>query len=427
MNINVKKLPKSVVEIEIEVTPEEAQPHLERAATHLSEHKPLAGFRAGHVPFDVAKQRYGEMALLEEALPDIVRKTYVQAVKDNGLKPFGEPSIDVTKLAPGNPIAYKATITVVPAIIRLADWKKIKIKMKPKPVTDKDVEKALEELQRMRTTEAAVDREARDKDKIVVDMDMSLDGVPLEGGQARDHGIYLDEEYYVPGLKEQVLGLKVNESKSFQLKFPADHFQKNIAGKDVNFAVTLKQVFELSHPTLDDEFAKSLGQKSLDDLKAILRKNMEEEEETKVRRDCENEAIDKIANDSRFEDIPDAIVNREIERMMHELEHDLEHRGLKLEDYVAGLKKTIGDLKLEMTPQALRRVRAALVVNAIGDAEKIEVLETDVLAEQTRLLNAYASDGAAQERLRAPEYLDYLETALRNNKIVDVIRTTCVE
>jgi trigger factor len=427
MRIDIKNQPKGVVEIEFEVTAEEMKPYLEDAAKQLSKEKPVEGFRPGFATLDAAKAKFGEMAVYEDSLPTLIRKAYVKAVKENDLRTFGEPKVEMKKLAPGNPVVFTCTVTLVPKVTKLADWKKIRVKSEPKQVKDDDVAKSLKELQKMRTTEAAVDREVKAGDKVVIDMDMSLAGVPLEGGAARDHGIYLDEDYYIPGLKDQLVGMKAAETRKFPLKFPETHYQKNIAGKEVDFSVTVKQVFELGHPELNDEFAKGLGQSSLQVLKDLLKKNMEEETSAEAKREAENKAVEKIVEACRYEDIPEEIVNREVNRMLHELEHGLEHRGVKFEDYLQNLKKTVGDLKLEMAPQAIRRVKAALAIDSIGDAEAIEVSDAELLAEQQRLVNEYGHDAAAQERVRSEEYQDYLRTALRNNKIVDIIRKTCVE
>ncbi len=427
MQINIKKLPKNLVEISVELGADETKPYLETAAVHISKERPIKGYRLGHAPYDVVKSNFGEMAIYEHALEDIVRKTYVQAVKENKLMTFGEPRVDVKKLAPGNPIAFTAVVAIVPKVLSVPALDSIKVKMKVPEVKEAEVETALKQLQKMRTKEAAVDREVRPQDKIVVDMDMSLAGVPLEGGQARGHGIYLDEEYYIPGLKEQVVGLKPGEKKNFKLKFPADHYQKNLAGKDVDFAVIIKQVYELNHPDLNDEFAKGLGQESLPKLRELLKKNMEEEARDKEMRRAENEALEKLAEKSKFEDIPEAIVNQEVDRMVHELSHEVAERGLKFDEYLQSLKKTLGEMKLEMAPQAVKRIKVALAMREVGDREHIEAPDAEVLAEQNRLLNAYSEDAETQARIRSEDYEDYLRSVIRNRKIVEKIREQSIE
>lgn len=427
MKCEVKKLPKGEAEIRVELAPDEVKPYLENAAKELSKVKPVEGYRPGNAPYDAVKRAYGEMAIYEAAIEPIVRKTYVQAVLDHQLNTYDEPRLDVQKLAPGNPIAYVAKVSLVPAVTKLPELASVKIKRAPQVIAEAKVDEAVKELQKMRTKEAAVNREVQDKDKVTVDMDMSRGGVPLEGGQARDHGIYLDEEYYIPGLKPQLFGMKAGEQKKFTLRFPAEHFQKHLAGQDVDFAVTLKQVFELQHPTLDDEFAKALGQESITKLRELIRQNMQAEADEKEAERVEHEALDKLVEKARFEDIPDAIVNREIDRMIHEMEHELEHRNVKLDDYLKNLKKTLADIKLDFAIPALKRVKAALLVRAIGEKEKIEATDADLIEETNRLINHYADNAEAQTQVRSDDYQEYLRTSIRNRKVVELMRQKCVE
>jgi len=427
MQISVKKLPRSQAEITIDLTVEDAKPYLENAAKKLSVDKPIKGFRPGHATYDVVKSAYGEMAIYEEALEPIFRKYYVKAVIDNNLITYGEPKIDVKKLAPGNPVSFSAVVTLVPRSISLPELKNVKIRMKKPVVEEKEVDAALKQLQKMRTKEAAADREVRADDKVVLDMDMSLAGVPLDGGQARGHGVYLNEDYYVPGLKEQILGLKAGEVKEFSLKFPETHYQKNIAGKDVGFKVTVKQVFSLEHPELNDEFAKALGQADMAKLREILKKNILAEAEDKAAQQAENEALEKLVGKARFEDVPEAIVDQEVNRMLHELEHSLHDRGLDIDGYLKNLKKTMAEIKLDFAAQAVKRVKTALLMRDLAAKEKVEISDSELLAEQQRLINAYSDSPETQEKVRSEDYLDYLRTELINRKVLEIVRSTCID
>ncbi len=422
MLCTTKKLPKGMVEISCEIPLEECKNELENAARQLSEQKPIEGYRPGKAPYDVVKARFGEMAIFEGALPNIVRKHYVKAVVENHVHTYGEPGINVTKLAPGNPVAFTATVAAIPEITSLADFRKIKIAAKEAVVGDDQVDAALKDLQRMQTKEVRVAREAREKDKIVVDMDLSQAGVPVDGGQARGHGIYLDEEYYVPGLKEKVLGMKEGEKREFTLKFPDSHFQKTLAGKDADFAVTLKEVYELQHPPIDDALAKTLGQESLGKLKELIKANMKTEAEEKERQRLEIEILDAIVDKSKFEDVPEKVLSDEVARMIDELKHGIAERGVPFEDYLANIKKTVDDLRMEFMPQAVKRVKTAILIREIGEKEKVEVPDTEVLAEIQELMNRYSNDAEAQEQIRSEEYQDYIRTSLRNRKVLAMLR-----
>jgi len=422
MLCTTKKLPKGMVEVSCEIPLDEVSKELDAAARQLSEQRPIEGYRPGKAPFDVVKARFGEMAIYEAALPTVVRKYYVKAITENHVHSYGEPNINVTKLAPGNPIAFTATCAAVPEITSLADFRQVKVEQKEQVIEDSRVDGAVKDLQHMQTKEARVTREARDKDKIVVDMDLSHAGVPLEGGQARSHGIYLDEDYYIPGLKDKVLGMKEGEKREFSLKFPDSHYQKMLAGKDINFTVTLKEVYELQHPPLDDAFAKTLGQENMEKLRGVLKENMRLEAEDKEKQRVELEILDKLVEKSKFEDVPDKIMTDEVGRMLDELKHGLDERSVKFEDYLVNIKKSVDDLRMEFAPQAVKRIQTAILIREVGEKEKVEVSDAEVLAEIQTLMNQYKDNAEAQEQVRSEEYQDYLRSSLRNRKVLGMMR-----
>lgn len=422
MQSTTKKTEKGIVELTVTIEPEEIKHTLERTAQEISREKPIEGYRPGKAGYDTVAKAYGENVIYEGALPEIVRKYYVQAVKEQDLQTFGEPEINVTKLAPGNPIEFTATVALVPEVTQLAEVEKVKVESKEQKVDDKEVDGTIKELQRMQTKEVRVDRPAGEGDKIVVDMDMTLAGVPLDGGQARGHAIFLDEEYYVPGLKEKVTGMKEGETREFELKFPKDHYQKNIAGKDVGIKVTVKEIYELQHPAADDEFAKSLGQESIAGLRELLQGNILKDKQQKEDQRVEIEIIEALAERSKFGDMPDRMVNMEVDRMVHELEHGIAERGIKFDDYLQSIKKTLDELKLEFAPQAVKRIKTALILRTYGENNNIEVPDTEVLEEQQNMINAYKDNAEAQEQVRSEEYLDYIRTTLRNRKVIADMR-----
>lgn len=422
MSATIKKLPKGMIELSFEVPHEDILKDLEAAARQISEQRPIEGFRPGKASLEVVKSRVGEMAIYEAALPTIVRRHYVKAVVENHVHSYGEPSINVTKLAPGNPVAFTATVAAVPEITSLADFRKAKVEAKQPKVEDAKVDEALKDIQRMQTKEIRVNREAQDKDKIVVDMDLSHENVPLDGGQARNHGIYLDEEYYVPGLKEKVLGMKEGEKREFSLTFPENHYQKTLAGKAIGFGVTLKEVHELQHPPIDDELAKALGQESIEKLRTLIKENMMKEAEEKERQRVEIEILDGLVEKSKFEDIPEAILNDEVNRMIDELKHGVAERGVKFEDYLVNIKKSLDELRMEFTNQALKRIKTAILIREIGEKEKVEATDVEVMKEIENLMNRHANDPDAQTQVRTEEYQDYLRTSLRNRRVLEMLR-----
>jgi trigger factor len=427
MQYTLKDLPKSQKEAKVTVEAAEAKPFMERAATSLSEKVKIEGFRPGKADYQTVVRRVGEMAVLEEALPRIVQKYLLEILKKENLDTVGEPSINVEKAAPGNELVFTATMTLLPAVKKLADYKGIKVDAKKVEVKDADIEKTVADLRKMQSTEHAVEREVAKGDKVVVDMAMTIDKVPVEGGTTKGHSIYLDEEYYIPGLPEKLMGMKKGEQRVFTLTFPKDHFNKLMAGKEVEFTVDLKGVHEIRHPDVDDAFAQRLGQKDLASLKELLRKNMEQEGEMKETQRQEVAALEELLKKSDVDDVPDLLVNNECHKMMHELEDSIARQGLQFSDYLASIKKTQKDLLLDFAPEAAKRVKTMVLMRAIGKAENIEPADMEVLEEQTRLLNMYKDDPATQERVRSEEGLDYIRSMVKNRMILKFIRETMVK
>lgn len=427
MQVSIKKLPKSEVELTITLEAAEIQSELAQAAARISEQMKLDGFRPGKAPYDVVKAKIGEMAIWQEAAEEIVRYSFVKAIMQENLATVGQPKIELVTFAPGNPLVFKATAPTLPGITKLADYKAITVKRKPAEVTDADVDKAIDELRRMQTKEQEVDRPATATDKIVVDMHMFLDNVPLDGGMTKNHGVVLSEESYVPGLTEQLVGLKKGDEKTFTLPFPADHYMKNIAGKNVEFKVKVGSVVELQPPALDDAFAATLGQKTVADLSSLLKNNLASEAKEKEDQRVELEMLEKIVDATTFDELPDQLVNQETQRMVDELEASLKERGMEFGEYLRNVKKTRPELQLDFAPQAVKRIKTAIVIRDIGRAEKIEADDAEVIKQVEEAVNHYKHDPESQKYVSSPDYAESVKIRMRNRKTIEFLRDLIVK
>lgn len=418
MNHTLKKLPKSTIELTIEIPAEEMRPYLEKAALKLSTETTIPGFRAGKAPLDEVRRRFGAGRVWEEAAVLAVPKAYGEAVQKEQLETIGSPQIDVVKLAPDNPFIFKATAAFLPEVT-LGDFTKIKTEQKTTEIQDIQVGKVVADLQKMQTKETVVARPARPQaDKVVLDMTMSLDSVPLDGGAVKDHAVYMDEEYYVPGLKEQLAGLKKGDTKEFRLAFPKEHYQKMIAGKDVDFKIEVKDVFELQSPPLDDAFAQAVGQKTVSDLRAIIRVNLEQEARSKEDERQEIALLEAAVERAKFGDIPDVLINEETHKMLKELEDGMARQGTNFEEYLKRLGKTRDQLRLDFTSQAVQRVKTALMIRAIAKAQNIAVDDGEVDAEVARVLELYKNAPGGHEQIKSAGARDYLRAMLKNRKVI---------
>jgi len=426
MNISYKLLQKSTGELTIELSVEEMKPFIDKAAVQLSTLKPIEGFRPGKAPLDVVTKKYGDMALLEAAAEEAVKSTFPKAVAEQKLLTIGSPSIGVQKMAPGNPFVYTALVTILPEV-KLGDITKLSVSKKEISIKDEDVARAVKDLRMMRATEAVVARAAEGKDKVVIDMDMSLDNVPLEGGQTKGHQVYMDEPYYIPGLTDALLGLKKGDKKKFTLTFPKDHYQKNVAGKPVDFNISVVDVFERTLPEYNDAFAVTLGQKTTAELDKLIRENLIAEAQQKEDQRVEIAALEEVVKASKFGDIPELLVNEEVIRMIVELKDGVTQRGMDWKQYLEQAKKTEMQLRLDLAPQAIQRIKVALVVRQVSLENSIEANDTEIAAETARETNLYSGDAEAQTQIRSEEYADRVRVVLRNRKVVQFLKDKIVK
>ncbi len=419
MQIIKKDLEKSQIELTIELSIEEFAPYIEKGAKKVAEEVKIEGFRKGKVPLDILKQKIGEMTILEEAAHIAVNKTVDEAIEKNTMErqAIGQPQVNITKLAPNNPFEYKVIVSLLPTLA-LGKYKDLNLKTEEAKVSDEEMDKALNDLREMRAQEVLVERGAAETDKITVDIKMFLDKVPLEDGDHKEIAIVIGKDYFVPGFDKKLLGAKQNEEKKFELVYPDDHHQKNIAGKMVEFNVKVKGVYERKVPELNDEFAGFFRLKDLEELKKNLKESLLSEKKHNVDLRNESEMISKIVEDAKFGDLPEAIIESESKNMMMELEQSVTRQGGKFEDYLSHLNKTKEMLVLEMLPNAVKRVKSALVIREIAVIEKIAPEHADIHKKIDELEEQYKDNPDIIKMIHEPGYHSYLNNILTNEKVI---------
>jgi len=421
MNITKNKLKESELELIIEVSPADYQPFLAKAAARLSKDVKIEGFRPGKAPFDVVKGQVGEMNIYQEALDEIVSYFYYQAVTSEDIQAVSQPKINIEKMAPGNPIVFKAIVGLLPEV-KLGDYKSVKIKKEEARVEDKEVNKVLEDLRKMQAKEVLTDRQAKKGDRIEADFEVSLDKVVIEGGQGKKYPLVIGEGMMIPGFEEQFIGLKAGEEKTFQLKFPDQYQNKMVAGKLCDFKVKLLSVYDRSLPELNDDWAKTLNAGSLQDLKEKIQQNLVEEQKFNFEQKAEIEMLNKIVEKTEFSEIPEVLVESESHRMIHEFEDSIVSQGLNFADYLKSVNKEKKDLEAEFKPKALERVKASLVIKAVADERKIEVSEQELNEETEKILLQVKGNPEAEGNIKSTGYQHYLQTIIRNRKVLEALK-----
>lgn len=424
----VTTLPKSEVKIEFEIPWEESAPYREEAVRDISTAKPLPGFRPGKATYADVARIHGEMRILETALERIVRSFYVKAVLGEKLETVGSPAVSVDQLTPGQAIKFTTTSPIAPEVTKMPATKDCAVEKKTKKATEKEVEEAIDEMRKMRRTEVLVDRAATMDDLVIVDMEMSRENVALEGGTGRDFRVYLSEPQYIPGLTNKLEGIKAGEERTFTLPFPEEYFQKHLAGKDVDFKVKASSVHELKMPEVNDEFAKGIGIETMDELRKKLQENMQKEMDQRSSDAAEIEMLEKLVEQASFSEVPEILINEEVRRMQHELQHSIEEQGMKWDDYLSSIKKTEADLKLDFVKQAIRRIQTAVLIKAFAKKNDIDVADEEVDAEIDRILeNLPAEQEESRAHVSSPDYRDYVKVTMRNRRTLEWLRTECIK
>ncbi|MCX6766828.1 MAG: trigger factor [Candidatus Moranbacteria bacterium] len=423
--MEIKKLPKSQVEIQISVPTAEFQKFIDGAAEELSKDLKIDGFRPGKAPRNVVEQKVGAEKILAHGAERAIKKTYVDAITKNKLDTIGEPKITITKIAVGNDLEYKAVAAVMPEV-KLSSYRKdVKTIKKPEAekVTEGQIQKEIEAIQKSRAKLVTVARQAKKDDRVEIDFEVFADGKLIEGGAAKNHPLTIGENYFIPGFEDQLVGMKEKDEKEFELAFPKDYHQKELAGKPAKFKVKMSLVQEKELPKIDDEFAKNLGKfENLAAFKKNLAEGIELEQKNKNEEKWRAEAIEKIAAESQIE-LPDMLVDQELEKMMAEFEQNIAAMGLQLETYLENIKKSKSEIAKGWKETAERRVRAALILKEIAKAEEIGVPSSEVEEEMNRVLAYYKSVPNMEKNVDMERLYSYAKGIISNEKVFKLLES----
>ncbi len=422
MQVFKKDIGKGKFELTVEMTAEELKTSVDRAVEVVSASVKIEGFRPGKATYDILKQKVGEQAIWEEAARIAINKNVDKILIDNlERQAIGQPQINITKMAPNNPLEFTMEVSVLPEVT-LGDYKGLDLVMPEVVIDEAAINKTLDELRDMRVTEVISEEVVGSTDKVLLDIQMYLDKVPVEGGQGQGVAVVLGKNYIVPGFDEKVLGMKKGDVREFELHYPEEYYQKNLAGKLVEFKVTAKEVYKREQPELTDEFAITFGVKSLDELKKVLADNLKMEQGQKAEQKLEIEILEAITAKAKFGDIPEELVKSEAHAMFHEFEHGLEHQGGNINDYMSNMKKTKEEMMLDMMPEAMKRVKMILMIREVGVLEGLKVEEKEIDEQLEKLNKQYQKDQEVLNKIKTPDYRGYLRNSMANQKIVDHIK-----
>ena len=422
MNYTTKKQPRNLLELEVTISPEEMKDFYQQALGEMAKETTVSGFRPGKAPLDLVERQTSKIKVLERAADIAINRNYREIVIKEKIWPIGEPKIELLKLAPDNPLVFKITITLMPKV-KLGDYKKIKVQAKPVKIEEKDVQRVLQELQQMRRKEAAVKRPAQLGDRAEVDLEMFIDKVLLENGQVKNLSVILGQDFYIPCLSQQLVGLTIDQTKEFNLQYPADHFDKKLAGKKVDFKVKLNNLYQIDLPELNDGFAQGVGKfKGLAELRDQLKDNLAQEAQAKENDHQEVELLKQLVEKSTFEELPEILIESELDKVINELQYSIEAQGLKFDDYLMHLKKTRVELRKDFVPKAEARVKTAIAINEVAEQEKIVVDDKELDEEVGKMIESYREQPDLLEHIQSNQGRNYLYNVILNRKVIAFLK-----
>lgn len=423
----MKHLPKSKIEFEISVAWPEWGKHIEQAVADASQEIKISGFRPGKAPRNLVEQKVGKGKILSGAAHKAIEKSYVEFVTREKLEIIGHPNIEITQIEEEKDLKYKVTVAVLPTLKIKDQYKKDVSKVnqnfakKDKSIKDSEIDLELEKLANGRAKLVTVRREAQKNDSVEIDFSVLMGRVPIENGTSKNHPLVLGKGVFIPGFEENIIGMKEGEEKTFELPFPESYHKKDLAGKPANFKVKVNLVQERQIPEINDEFAASLGKfSSLEDIKKNIREGLEHEKEHKDQEGRRTEIIEAIVNNSEV-DLPDILVEKEIEKMLEEFEYQTQSMGMGLDGYLAKIGKNKDDLKKDWREQAVRRVISALAISQIAEAEDIKAESAEIEAEMNKTLQYYKKVKDAQKNIGMERLYNYSKGVLENEKVFDFL------
>lgn len=404
----------------VEVDAETFKTALDDAFKKVVKQVSIPGFRKGKIPRGLFEQRFGVEALYQDALDILLPVEYPKAVEEAGIEPVDRPEIDVEKIEKGESLIFTAKVTVKPEV-KLGDYKGLGIEKDDTAVTDEDVQNELKTLQE-RQAELVVKEEGavEEGNTVVLDFEGFVDGEAFEGGKAENYSLEVGSGSFIPGFEDQLVGLEAGAEKDVEVTFPEEYHAEELAGKPAVFKVKIHEIKAKELPELDDEFAKDIDEEveTLAELTEKTKKRLEEAKENEADAKLREELVLKASENAEI-DVPLAMVDTELDRMLKEFEQRLQMQGMNLELYTQFSGQDEAALKEQMKEDAEKRVKSNLTLEAIAKAENLEVSDEEVDAELTKMAEAYnmpvenikqaiGSTDAMKEDLKVRKAIDFL-------------------
>ncbi|WP_247938050.1 trigger factor [Streptococcus gordonii] len=405
------------------ISQEQIKPELDRVFNSVKKTINVPGFRKGHLPRPVFNQKFGEEALYQDALNNLLPNAYEAAVKEAGIEVVAQPKIDIVSMEKSQDWTISAEVVTKPEV-KLGAYKDLEVSVEvSKEVTDEDVDARIERERNNLAELVLKEGPAAEGDTVVIDFVGSVDGVEFDGGKGDNFSLGLGSGQFIPGFEDQLVGHKAGETVDVVVTFPEDYQAADLAGKEAKFVTTIHEVKEKEVPALDDELAKDIDEEveTLDELKEKYRKELAEGKEAAYKDAVESAAIDLAVENAEIVDLPEEMVHEEVHRSVNEFLGNMQRQGISPDMYFQITGTTQEDLHKQHEADAEARTKTNLVIEAIAKAEGFEASAEEIEAEISSLANDYNMEA---DRVRQLLSEDMLKHDITIKKAVEVITST---
>jgi trigger factor len=410
MNVSWEKIDKNEGVLTIEVDVEQVNEALNKAFKKVAPKVNVPGFRKGKVPRQIFEAKYGVESLYQEAIDILLPETYVAAVQETGISPIDRPNVDIQSFAKNEPMKFTAKVQVKPEV-ELGSYKGIEVEHQDTSVTDQELEDELNRLQqRHAELDTVAEGFAERGDIAVIHYEGFVDGEPFEGGKGENHSLELGSNSFIPGFEDQVIGMGIGDERDIEVTFPEEYHSENLQGKPAVFKVKVENIKRKILPVLDDEFAKDVSEfETLEEFKEDLLKKIKARKEQDQRQHVQQTVIETASANSNVE-IPQIMVEQELDQMVSDFDNRLRQQGMNMQMYFQFTQQNESSLRDQMLPDAQRRVRNNLILEAIAKAEGLQSSDEEVEQELTNMAAVYQRS------------LDEIRRILTSNGRLDDIR-----
>ena len=389
MSVQVEKLEKNMAKLTVEVSAEDFKAAIKKAFNKNKNRFAIPGFRKGKAPQAMIEKMYGEGVFYEDAADEAINASYAEAMKESGLDIVSRPEVTIEKIGKDEPFVYSALVTVKPEVT-LGQYKGVEVEKADASVSAEDVEAELKKVQEQNARLLTVeDRGVEDGDQTVIDFEGFVDGKGFEGGKAEDYPLTIGSHSFIDTFEEQLIGKKIGEECEVNVTFPTEYHAADLAGKPATFKVTVKEIKVKELPELNDEFASEVSEfDTLDEYKKDVEKKLAEKKEIEANSKNEDAVVAKVVENASME-IPDKMIDAQAENMVQDMARRMQSQGLSLDMYLKYTGMTVEQMKEQARPDAEKRIRTRLVLEAVAKAENIQISDEKVDEEVAKMAEAY--------------------------------------